>query len=51
MLAMNFRGPCRIRAEQKSAPYIEHFNDAIVRVNQVLVPFNVICGSCYFCQR
>ena len=98
MLAMNYRGPYRVRAEQKSAPYIEHPNDAIVRVNracicgsdlhlhhglmpdtrigttfgheftgvveeagpsvqtlkvgdQVLVPFNVFCGACYFCQR
>ncbi|MDB5939234.1 MAG: hypothetical protein JWP77_1598, partial [Polaromonas sp.] len=24
MLAMNYRGPYRVRAEQKSAPYIEH---------------------------
>jgi threonine dehydrogenase-like Zn-dependent dehydrogenase len=98
MLAMNYRGPYRVRAEQKSMPHIEHSNDAIVRVNracicgsdlhlyhglvpdtrigttfgheftgvveevgasvqnlkvgdQVLVPFNVFCGSCYFCQR
>jgi threonine dehydrogenase-like Zn-dependent dehydrogenase len=98
MLAMNYRGPYRVRAEQKSPPYIEHPNDAIVRVNracicgsdlhlyhglvpdtrigttfgheftgvieeigpsvqnlkvgdQVLVPFNVFCGSCFFCQR
>ena len=98
MLAMNYRGLYRVRAEQKSVPYIEHPNDAIVRVNracicgsdlhlyhglvpdtrvgttfgheftgvveevgpsvqtlkvgdQVLVPFNVFCGSCYFCQR
>lgn len=98
MLAMNYRGPYRVRAEQKSAPYIEHPGDAIIRVNracicgsdlhlyhglvpdtrvgttfgheftgvveevgsqvdklkvgdQVLVPFNVFCGACYFCQR
>ena len=98
MLAMNYRGPCRVRAEQKFAPYIEHPSDAIIRVNracicgsdlhlyhglvpdtrvgttfgheftgvveevgssveklkvgdQVLVPFNVFCGACYFCQR
>lgn len=98
MLAMNYRGPYRVRAEQKSDPDIEHPNDAIVRVSRscicgsdlhlyhglvpdtrvgmtfgheftgvveevgpsvqnlkvgdhVLVPFNIFCGSCYFCQR
>lgn len=98
MLAMNYRGPYRIRADQKPEPRIEHPNDAIVRVtrscicgsdlhlyhglvpdtrigttfgheftgvveqvgpsvqnlavgNRVLVPFNVFCGSCYFCSR
>ncbi len=98
MLAMNFRGPYRVRAEQKPDPAIEHPNDAIVRVTRscicgsdlhlyhglvpdtrvgttfgheftgvvedigssvtrlkvgdhVLVPFNVFCGSCYFCQK
>jgi threonine dehydrogenase-like Zn-dependent dehydrogenase len=98
MLAMNFRGPYRVRAQQKPDPVIEHSNDAIVRVNRacicgsdlhlyhglvpdtrvgmtfgheftgvvqevgptvqnlkvgdrVLVPFNVFCGSCFFCQR
>jgi threonine dehydrogenase-like Zn-dependent dehydrogenase len=98
MLAMNFRGPYRVRAEQKSDPVIEHPNDAIVRVSRacicgsdlhlyhglvpdtrvgmtfgheftgvveeigpsvqnvkvgdhVLVPFNIFCGSCFFCQR
>ena len=98
MLAMNFRGPYRVRAEQKSDPAIEHPNDAIVRVSRacicgsdlhlyhglvpdtrvgmtfgheftgvveevgpsvqnvkvgdhVLVPFNIFCGSCFFCQR
>jgi threonine dehydrogenase-like Zn-dependent dehydrogenase len=98
MLAMNFRGPYRVRAEQKSDPSIEHPNDAIVRVSRacicgsdlhlyhglvpdtrvgmtfgheftgvieevgpsvqnvkvgdhVLVPFNIFCGSCFFCQR
>jgi threonine dehydrogenase-like Zn-dependent dehydrogenase len=95
---MNFRGPYRVRAEQKSDPAIEHPNDAIVRVSRacicgsdlhlyhglvpdtrvgmtfgheftgvieevgpsvqnvkvgdhVLVPFNIFCGSCFFCQR
>jgi len=98
MLAMNFRGPYRVRAEQKPDPVIEHPNDAIVRVSRacicgsdlhlyhglvpdtrvgmtfgheftgvveevgpsvqnvkvgdhVLVPFNIFCGSCFFCQR
>ena len=98
MLAMNFRGPYRVRADQKPDPVIEHPNDAIVRVtrscicdsdlhlyhglvpdtrvgmtfgheftgvvedvgssvtklkvgNHVLVPFNIFCGSCYFCQK
>jgi threonine dehydrogenase-like Zn-dependent dehydrogenase len=98
MLAMSFRGPYRVRAEQKPDPVIAHPRDAIVRVDRacicgsdlhlyhglvpdtrvgttfgheftgvvaevgplvenlkvgdhVLVPFNVFCGSCYFCQR
>jgi threonine dehydrogenase-like Zn-dependent dehydrogenase len=98
MLAMNFRGPYRVRADVKSDPVIEHPNDAIVRVTRscifgsdlhlyhglvpdtrvgmtfgheftgiveevgssvtnlkvgdhVLVPFNIFCGSCFFCQR
>ena len=98
MLAMDYRGPYRIRATQKPEPVIEHPNDAIVQVTRscicgsdlhlyhglvpdtrigttfghefvgrvtevgpsvrnlkvgdnVLVPFNVFCGTCYFCQR
>jgi threonine dehydrogenase-like Zn-dependent dehydrogenase len=98
MLAMNYRGPYRVRAEQKAEPEIEHPNDAIVRVTRscicgsdlhlyhgmvpdtrvgttfgheftgvveevgpsvqkvkvgdhVLVPFNIFCGSCFFCQK
>ena len=98
MLAMNYRGPYRVRAEHKPDPVIEHPGDAIVRVtrscicgsdlhlyhglvpdtrigstfgheftgvveevgssvqklkvgDKVLVPFNIFCGSCYFCQR
>ena len=98
MLAMNYRGPYRIRAVHKPEPEIEHPGDAIVRVTRscicgsdlhlyhglvpdtrigstfgheftgvveevgsavqhlkpgdhVLVPFNIFCGSCYFCQR
>ena len=98
MLAMNYRGPYRVRAVHKAEPTIEHPNDAIVRVTRscicgsdlhlyhglvpdtrvgmtfgheftgiveevgpsvrnlkagdhVLVPFNIFCGSCYFCQK
>lgn len=99
MLAMNYRGPYRIRADRsKAEPRIEHPNDAIVRVtrtaicgsdlhlyhgmvpdtrvgsvfgheftgiveevgdsvanlrigDRVLVPFNIACGSCFFCRR
>ncbi|TWI69679.1 threonine dehydrogenase-like Zn-dependent dehydrogenase [Pseudoduganella lurida] len=98
MLAMNYRGPFRVRAEHKPDPVIEHPGDAIVRVtrscicgsdlhlyhglvpdtrvgttfghefvgivedvgsqvtklkvgDKVLVPFNVFCGSCFFCQK
>ena len=98
MLAMNYRGPYRVRTVEKDDPVIEHPNDAIVRVTRscicgsdlhlyhglvpdtrigstfgheftgiveevgssveklkvgdhVLVPFNIACGTCYFCQR
>lgn len=98
MLAMDYRGPYRVRATQKPQPEIEHPNDAIVRVTRscicgsdlhlyhgmvpdtrvgstfghefigvveevgpsveklkvgdhVLVPFNVFCGSCFYCQK
>jgi threonine dehydrogenase-like Zn-dependent dehydrogenase len=40
MLAMNFRGPKRVRASQKPMPTIEHPEDAIVRVTR-----SCICGS------
>jgi threonine dehydrogenase-like Zn-dependent dehydrogenase len=41
MLAMNFRGPFRIRLQQnRPEPEIEHPNDAIVRVTR-----SCICGS------
>jgi threonine dehydrogenase-like Zn-dependent dehydrogenase len=98
MQAMVYRGPYKIRVEEKDIPPIEHPNDAIVRVSlaaicgsdlhlyhglmpdtrvghtfghefigevvdlgssvqnlqrgdRVMVPFNVYCGSCYFCAR
>ncbi|HUQ86137.1 MAG TPA: alcohol dehydrogenase catalytic domain-containing protein, partial [Vicinamibacterales bacterium] len=98
MRAMVYRGPGRVRIEQKPIPAIEHPNDAIVRVtcaaicgsdlhlfhgmmpdlrvghtfghefvgevhavgssvqnlvvgDRVLVPFNISCGSCFFCAR
>jgi threonine dehydrogenase-like Zn-dependent dehydrogenase len=98
MRAMVYRGPYKIRVEEKDIPRIEHPNDAIVRVtlaaicgsdlhlyhgmmpdtrvgttfghefigvveevgssvqnlkrgDRVMVPFNVYCGSCYFCAR
>lgn len=98
MRAMVYRGPYRVRVEEKDIPAIEHPNDAIVRVttaaicgsdlhlyhgmmpdtrvgttfghefvgiveavgpsvtnlkpgDRVMVPFNVYCGSCYFCAR
>jgi threonine dehydrogenase-like Zn-dependent dehydrogenase len=98
MLAMDYRGPYRVRAAHKPDPQIEHPCDAIVRVtrscicgsdlhlyhglvpdtrvgttfghefvgvveaigdgvqrlkvgDQVLVPFNVFCGSCFFCDK
>jgi threonine dehydrogenase-like Zn-dependent dehydrogenase len=40
MLAMNFRGPFRVRASQKPMPEIEHPNDVIVKVTR-----SCICGS------
>lgn len=99
MLAMNYRGPYRVRAvHDKPTPEIEHPNDAIIRVTRscicgsdlhlyhglvpdtrvgttfgheftgiveevgssvqslkpgdhVLVPFNISCGTCIFCQH
>jgi threonine dehydrogenase-like Zn-dependent dehydrogenase len=98
MLAMEYRGPYRVRAVRKSDPDIEHPGDAIVRVtrscicgsdlhlyhglvpdtrigttfgheftgiveavgadvqklkvgDRVLVPFNIACGACFFCER
>jgi threonine dehydrogenase-like Zn-dependent dehydrogenase len=98
MLAMDYRGPYRVRPANKAEPEIEHPNDAIVRVtrscicgsdlhlyhglvpdtrvgstfgheftgiveevgpsvqnlkvgDRVLVPFNIFCGSCFFCKK
>jgi S-(hydroxymethyl)glutathione dehydrogenase/alcohol dehydrogenase len=98
MKAMVYRGPYRIRVEEKDPPRIEHPNDAVVRVelaaicgsdlhlyhgmmpdtrvgttfghefigvvdevgpsveslrpgDRVMVPFNVFCGTCWFCAR
>ncbi|HWR84854.1 MAG TPA: zinc-dependent alcohol dehydrogenase [Rhodoglobus sp.] len=98
MKAMVYRGPYKVRVEEKDIPRIEHPNDAIVRVSmaaicgsdlhlyhgmmpdtrvghtfghefigvvdqvgssvrnlkvgdRVMVPFNIYCGSCYFCAR
>ncbi|WP_435746619.1 zinc-dependent alcohol dehydrogenase [Nocardioides sp. SYSU DS0663] len=95
---MVYRGPYRVRVEEKDIPRIEHPNDAIIRVrlaaicgsdlhlyhgmmpdtrvghtfghefigevhevgpsvrdlqvgDRVMVPFNVYCGSCFFCAR
>jgi S-(hydroxymethyl)glutathione dehydrogenase / alcohol dehydrogenase len=98
MKAMTYRGPYKVRVEEKADPKIEHPNDAIVRVelaaicgsdlhlyhgmmpdtrightfghefigrieqvgssvqnvsvgDRVMVPFNISCGSCFFCAR
>jgi threonine dehydrogenase-like Zn-dependent dehydrogenase len=40
MLAMNYRGPRRVRVESKPLPRIEHPEDAILRVTR-----SCICGS------
>ena len=98
MRAMVYRGPYKVRVEEKDVPAIEHPNDAVVRValaaicgsdlhmyhgampdtrvgmtfghefigvveqvgpsvrnlqpgDRVMVPFNIFCGSCWFCSR
>ncbi|MBY6682818.1 glutathione-dependent formaldehyde dehydrogenase [Rhodococcus sp. BP-316] len=98
MKAMTYRGPYKVRVQNKDMPTIEHPNDAVVRVemaaicgsdlhlyhgmmpdtrvgttfghefigvveevgpsvrnltpgDRVMVPFNVYCGSCFFCAR
>jgi threonine dehydrogenase-like Zn-dependent dehydrogenase len=40
MLAANYRGPYRVRADQKQEPKIEHPRDAVVKVTR-----SCICGS------
>jgi threonine dehydrogenase-like Zn-dependent dehydrogenase len=40
MLAMNYRGPYRVRLQEKPMPEIQHPRDAIVRVTR-----SCICGS------
>lgn len=96
--AMVYRGPYKVRVEEKDLPRIEHPNDAIVQVttaaicgsdlhlyhglmpdtrvgttfghefvgvvhevgpsvrnvsvgDRVMVPFNIYCGTCFFCAR
>ncbi|MFI2702357.1 zinc-dependent alcohol dehydrogenase [Cellulosimicrobium composti] len=98
MRAMTYRGPYKVRVDEKPEPVIEHPNDAVVRVtraaicgsdlhlyhgmmpdtrvghtfghefvgvveevgpsvrnlsvgDRVMVPFNIYCGSCFFCAR
>ena len=98
MRAMVYRGPYKVRVEEKDVPAIEHPNDAIVKVvraaicgsdlhlyhgmmpdtrightfghefigvvhevgssvqnlqvgDRVMVPFNIYCGTCFFCAR
>src|SRR5918998_1596099 len=98
MLAMNYRGPLRVRIDHKPVPEVQHPQDAVVRVTRscicgsdlhlyngsvpdtrvgmtfghevtgvveevgpqveklkvgdhVLVPFNIACGKCVFCQQ
>ena len=98
MRAMVYRGPYKVRVEEKDEPRVEHPNDAVLRVtcaaicgsdlhlyhgmmpdtrvghtfghefvgvveqvgpsvenlrvgDRVMVPFNIFCGSCFFCAR
>jgi alcohol dehydrogenase len=98
MRAMVYRGPYKVRVEEKDMPPIEHPNDAILKVSmgaicgsdlhlyhglmpdtrvgmtfghefigevvqtgssvqnvavgdRVMVPFNISCGSCWYCAR
>jgi threonine dehydrogenase-like Zn-dependent dehydrogenase len=98
MLALTYRGPNRVRVENRPEPKLEHPNDVILRVtrtaicgsdlhllhglipdtrvgcifghefagiveelgpsveslkrgDRVVVPFNISCGTCFFCSR
>ena len=98
MRALTYRGPYRLRVEEKPEPRIEHADDVILKVSRaaicgsdvhlyhgfvpdtrvgdtfgheftgtvvetgpgvtslkngdrVVVPFNIACGVCFFCQR
>ena len=98
MRAMVYRGPYKVRVEEKDVPRIEHPNDAVIKVvraaicgsdlhlyhgmmpdtrightfghefigvveqvgssvqnlrvgDRVMVPFNIYCGTCFFCSR
>jgi threonine dehydrogenase-like Zn-dependent dehydrogenase len=98
MLALTYRGPHRVRVENRPEPKLEHPNDIVLRVtrtaicgsdlhllhglvpdtrvgcilghefagvveelgpsvesllrgDRVVVPFNIACGTCFFCSR
>jgi len=98
MLAVTYRGPSRVKVDQKPEPRIEHPSDVVLRVtrtaicgsdlhlyhglvpdtrvgatfghefagvveekgsdvsslavgDRVVVPFNIACGVCFYCQR
>jgi hypothetical protein len=44
MRAMVYRGPGRIRIEEKEMPAIEHPNDAIVKVTSAAICWRAACG-------
>jgi threonine dehydrogenase-like Zn-dependent dehydrogenase len=39
MLALTYRGPNRVRVEQKPEPRIEHPNDILLRVTRTAIPW------------
>lgn len=53
MLATNYRGKRRIRMDKDAPiPEIQHPQDAIIKVgDHVVVPFNISCGECIFCEQ
>src|SRR5918994_2202812 len=66
MRAMTYRGPYKVRVEEKDRPKIGHtFGHEFIGVvdevgssvqnlqvgDRVMVPFNIFCGSCWFCAR